>query len=161
LRLSEPLEEALFGRGSAEFNAGALTGPGAWGEDGSLSPAAQVSLEQLYGYLGMPYYPRAVAITRRGGNALYAWTVATDIQARELSNNELEIDVSFPPGETHYMMIRGIRPFAKLQMYNMDYRTDPQFERYDSSGWTYSSQEQTLILKMKHRDQVEQIRIFY
>jgi hypothetical protein len=43
----------------------------------------------------------------------------------------------------------------------MDYRTDPQFERYDSSGWSYSSAEQTLLLKMKHREETEHIRIFY
>jgi len=43
----------------------------------------------------------------------------------------------------------------------MDWRSDSQFERYDSSGWVYYSQEQTLVLKMRHRTQVENIRIFY
>jgi hypothetical protein len=73
----------------------------------------------------------------------------------------LDIAVTFPAGETHYIIIRGIRAFNKIQLYNMDYRTDPQFERYDSSGWSYSAQEQTLVLKMKHRATVEHIRIFY
>jgi hypothetical protein len=43
----------------------------------------------------------------------------------------------------------------------MDFRTDPQFERYDSSGWSYNAQEQTLLLKMRHRATVEHVRIFY
>jgi hypothetical protein len=73
----------------------------------------------------------------------------------------MDIAVTFPAGETHYMIVRGIRAFNKIQLYNMDYRTDPQFERYDSSGWSYNAQEQTLILKMKHRATVEHIRIVY
>jgi hypothetical protein len=59
------------------------------------------------------------------------------------------------------MIIRGIKAFTKIQLYNMDFRTDFQFERYDSSGWSYSTQEQTLIIKMKHRTAVEHIRVFY
>jgi hypothetical protein len=59
------------------------------------------------------------------------------------------------------MMIRGVRPFVRLQLYGINYPSDPQFERYDSSGWVYSPQEQTLLLKMKHRSAVERIRIFY
>jgi hypothetical protein len=59
------------------------------------------------------------------------------------------------------MLIRGLRPFVKIQLYGIDYRTDPQFERYDSSGWSFSSSEQTLLLKLKHRSQVEHIRVFY
>jgi hypothetical protein len=78
-----------------------------------------------------------------------------------LGDDILDIAVSFPAGETHYMIIRGVRPFVKIQLYNMDFRTDPQFERYDSSGWSYNAQEQTLLLKMKHRTTVEHIRIFY
>jgi len=69
--------------------------------------------------------------------------------------------VNFPAGETHYMIIRGMRPFTKIQLYGMDFRTDPQFERYDSSGWSYIAEEQTLILKMKHKTQTEHIKVIY
>ncbi|MDR2110660.1 MAG: hypothetical protein LBP32_05070 [Spirochaetaceae bacterium] len=102
-------------------------------------------------------YPRAAAVGT--ANGVWAWTAAGAIQASQ-TNNVLDISVSFPVGETHYMLIRGIRPFAKIQLHNMDYRTDPQFERYDSSGWSYSAAEQTLLVKMRHRTPVEHIRIF-
>jgi hypothetical protein len=59
------------------------------------------------------------------------------------------------------MIIRGIRSFVRLQLYDMNFRTDPQFERYDSSGWVYIPQEQTLLVKMRHRTTVENIRIIY
>jgi hypothetical protein len=43
----------------------------------------------------------------------------------------------------------------------MDWRTDSQFEIYDSSGWFYHSQEQVLVLKLRHRAAIENIRIIY
>jgi hypothetical protein len=104
------------------------------------------------------YFPRAVPIKSVPG--MWAWTAASSVTS-VMENNVLDISTAFPAGETHYMIIRGVRPFAKLQLYNMDYRTDPNFERYDSSGWSYSSSEQTLILKMKHRTNIEHVRIFY
>jgi hypothetical protein len=103
------------------------------------------------------YYPRAQSA---GTGGVWAWTAASSVLAiRE--GEILDIAVSFPVGETHYMLIRGLKPFRKLQLYDMDYRTDPQFERYDSSGWFYSEADQTLLVKMKHRAPVEHIRIFY
>jgi hypothetical protein len=105
------------------------------------------------------YYPRP-ALIRYGTNGIWAWTAASALSAVQ-ANEVLDIAVSFPAGETHFMMIRGIRPFTKIQLYDMDFRTDPEFERYDSSGWVYSAQEQILALKMKHRAAVEHIRIFY
>jgi hypothetical protein len=119
------------------------------------------------------YRPRAVSI-ETGTSGIWTWTAASSVQARYIQYEEDETDeeapsyttimdiaVSFPSGETHYMIIRGIRPFIQLQLYNIPFRTDPQFERYDSSGWAYSASEQTLVVKMKHRTPVEHIEIFY
>ena len=105
------------------------------------------------------YYPRAVPIGA-SVNSIWTWTAAESVSASQ-ENNILDIAVNFPAGETHYMIVRGIRPFTKIQLYNMDFRTDPQFERYDSSGWSYNPQDQTLLLKMKHRTQTEHVKIFY
>jgi hypothetical protein len=130
--------------------------------DGRVSEASglRVSSARLYRILNPgEYYPRAAGIGS-GVNGIWAWTAASAVTAVQ-ENNVLDISVSFPSDETHYMMIRGVRPFAKIQLYNIDYRTDPQFERYDSSGWVYSAPDQILVLKMKHRVPVEHIRIFY
>jgi hypothetical protein len=105
------------------------------------------------------YSPRALTIGA-WVNGVWTWTAASTVSASQESN-VLDISVTFPAGETHYMVIRGIRAFTKIQLYNMDFRTDPQFERYDSSGWAYIAGEQTLIVKMKHRTTVEHVRIFY
>jgi hypothetical protein len=130
-------------------------------EDGSLQPSMEdrANTFRLYTIFHHDeYYPRAVPIKSAPG--MWAWTSASSI-TNVMENNVLDISVGFPTNETHYMIIRGVKPFAKIQLYNMDFRTDPQFERYDSSGWSYSPSEQTLLIKMKHRTNIEHVRIFY
>jgi hypothetical protein len=122
------------------------------------SPAF-ISTARLYRLLRLGnYYPRALAL----GPAfpgLWVWTASPDIRVvRE--GQILDIVVKFPVGESHYLLIRGIEPFYRLQFYDMDWRTDSNFERYDSSGWTYYAQNQTLVLKVKHRAEVEHIRLY-
>jgi hypothetical protein len=121
--------------------------------------AERLGAARLCRLLSPGSYPRALNIGA-AVNGIWTYTAAPAIQASQ-ANATLDIAVTFPAEETHYMMIRGLKPFVKLQLYNMDYRTDPQFERYDSSGWSYSSEEQTLLIKMKHREETEHIRIFY
>jgi hypothetical protein len=128
----------------------------AQGEITADPQSGEFNSARLYRMLGSGY-PRAVAIGS-SSEGVWAWTAVETSSVRE--NNVLDISVSFTPGDTHYMMIRGIRPFARIQLYGIDYRTDPQFERYDSSGWSYSASEQTLLLKIRHRETVEHIRIF-
>jgi hypothetical protein len=103
------------------------------------------------------HYPRAVWLTDTG---IWAWTVSPSVRASYIEGN-LNIAASFPVNTAHYMIIRGIRPFIKIQIHGMDWRTDSQFERYDSSGWVYYPQEQILILKLRHRTTAENILVFY
>ena len=102
------------------------------------------------------YYPRAASLS----DSLWVWTASQPVTASTIDGN-LNIAFSFPVNSSHYVMIRGVTPFNRIQIHDRDWRSDSQFERYDSSGWIYYSQEQTLILKMRHRAQVETIRIFY
>ena len=103
------------------------------------------------------YYPRAALLT---DNGIWAWTVSPDIRASYIDSN-LNIAVTFPQNMAHYMIIRGVRPFIKIQIHGMDWRTDSQFERYDSSGWVYYSQDQILVLKLRHRTIAENVIVFY
>jgi len=104
------------------------------------------------------YYPRAAQL-RTGG--LWIWSASPTVSAAVREDETINISVSFPANESHYVMIRGVRPFVRIQLYDTNWRSDPQFERYDSSGWIYYPQDQTLIVKMRHRTTVEYIRIFY
>ena len=132
------------------------------GNNGEISespPLADLTTARLYRILNpAEIYPRAVAAGTTGG--IWAWTAAQSITVDQ-KNDAMDFTVRFPAGETHYMILRGIRPFVRLRLYNMDFRSDPQFERYDSSGWVYYPQDQVLVLKMKHRTADELISIIF
>jgi len=103
------------------------------------------------------YYPRAAWLS---DNGLWMWTVSPNTRASYVDGN-LIITTAFQENMSHFVMIRGVRPFVKLQIYDMDWRSDSQFEIYDSSGWVYYPQDQILILKIKHHTASENIRIIY
>ncbi|GHV76758.1 hypothetical protein AGMMS49942_15790 [Spirochaetia bacterium] len=137
-------------------------------ESGDILPTAAdanpLSAARIYRQLRLgDYSVRAVGLgSGSATNGIWTWTAAAGPTANfNQESNFLDISVSFPSGETHYMLIRGIRPFTQIQLYNIPFRTDPQFERYDSSGWAYSPSEQTLMVKMKHRLTTEHILIYY
>jgi hypothetical protein len=104
------------------------------------------------------YRPRALAISPAAAG-LWTWTASPDVAVTQ-EGQILDLTVNFPLGESHYMLVRGVSPFYRLQFYNMDWRSDPQFERYDSSGWVYYPQDRILVLKVKHRSPVEHIRLY-
>jgi len=129
-------------------------------EENDESPSTELTSAKLYRILcPLDTYPRALEIGSSSGG-IWAWTAAQAISGSQ-QGDILDINVTFPVGETHYLIIRGMRTFSRVQLYGMDFRTDPQFERYDSSGWSYYSQEQTLVVKMKHRSPEEHIRIIF
>jgi hypothetical protein len=73
----------------------------------------------------------------------------------------MRITASFPQGDTHYMVIKGIKPFGRIQIYGMDFHTDPRFESYNSSGYKYDAETGTLFLKMRHKAENEDVVIWF
>jgi len=123
-----------------------------------LSAVANGNAGRLHNILNpAEYYPRASLLTNEG---IWAWTVSPTIRAYYTDGN-LNISVAFPANMAHYMIVRGVRPFLRVQIHGMDWRTDSQFERYDSSGWMYFPEDQTLIVKIRHRSTTENVRIIY
>jgi hypothetical protein len=117
-----------------------------------------ISASQLYCTLSPHNYtPKALPL---GINNIWAWTASSNANASYQDGN-LNIFFTFPENMSHFVIIRGIRPFLKIQIHNIDFRSDAQFERYDSSGWIYYSQENILVLKLKHRNTVENVKVFY
>ena len=71
------------------------------------------------------------------------------------------ITLDFPSGETHHAIINGIRPFRRIDIYDISFRTDPKFESYNSSGYVFDAETQTLLLKSLHKVQREAIKFYY
>ncbi|MCL2185160.1 MAG: hypothetical protein FWB86_04800 [Treponema sp.] len=136
--------------------------PAQWSSVGKslvLSAIADNNSGSLYNILNLGnYYPRAALLLQETGH--WAWTISPAVRATYIDGN-LNLAFNFPISASHYAIIRGVRPFIKIQIYDMDWRTDSNFEQYDSSGWVYYPQDQTLVLKVRHRALVENVRIFY
>jgi hypothetical protein len=123
-----------------------------------LSAVANGNAGRLHNILNPTnYYPRATWLTNEG---IWAWTASSSVRMSYIDGN-MNIAVSFPANMTHFLIIRGVRPFTRIQIHGMDWRTDSQFERYDSSGWVYYSGDQTLVLKLRQRLTLENVRIIY
>lgn len=118
---------------------------------------------ELYPVLvhGNNFYPHYLLLKTMEGENVWAWTIATNIQYYRDENLTISLNIDFPVGLSHYMFVRGITPFLRIQIYNMDFRTDPRFEIYNSSGYIYRSAAQSLLLKSRHRDQHEVVRLYY
>jgi hypothetical protein len=122
--------------------------------------ADRLSAAQVYRELGLSgFYPHAAGFGQTISR-VWAWTASPSIKA-SFQSNTLDIYVGFPLGETHYMYIFNVPPFSKIQMRNMDYRSDPRFEQYRAPGWLYSIAEQVLMLKMVQQTSTELIRIMF
>jgi hypothetical protein len=107
-----------------------------------------------------PYYPRAVSFYRQLGPGAWAWTCAPDIRI-DSNQERTVITVDFPAGFSHYMALYGVKPFAKIQLYGLDYNMDASFENYNASGYFYKKAAGALYLKMRHKSRSEEIRLFY
>jgi len=104
------------------------------------------------------FLPRAKAT---GTNGMWAWTVARSVGVSQIANF-MDITVDFQSGQSHYVMLRGVRPFVLLQMHGQNTARNPSFEgNLGVSGWDYFEDEQTLVLKIQHRADVERVRVFF
>jgi len=67
----------------------------------------------------------------------------------------------FPVGSSHYLTLYGVKPFVKIQLYGLDYNMDSGFESYNASGYFYKKAAGAMYLKMRHKAQGEEVRLFY
>ena len=108
------------------------------------------------------YYPHFEKLNvDENGNLAWAWTCAKSIEYKRTSDGSIALDVDFPSGDTHYIIVKGIPQFSSIYIYNMAFRTDPRFETYNSSGYVYKAASQTLLLKSRHKSKIESIVLEY
>ena len=107
------------------------------------------------------FYPHFEKLRMVEGIPVWAWTIARDVNVTVDENRTLYVDIDFPLGLTHYVILTGVNPFLRIQIYNMDFRTDPQFEIYNSSGYVYRASMRGLLLKSRHKSQHEIVKLYY
>ena len=113
---------------------------------------------KFYSYFRLPdYYPRAVPLSSEN---MWAWTAAQSIAVSNVSG-DINLAITFPANFSHHIIIRGVRPFLSLQFNGQTWRSDSQFEIYDSFGWIYYADEQVLVLKVRQNASLVNIRLIY
>jgi len=119
-----------------------------------------ISPESVYPLLKKnPYYQHEISLHKEIAPGAWVLTSA-DIHSIDINNRAAVIDLSFPEGMSHHMIIQGIPPFARMQLYGINWVSDPSFEAY-SSGWAYDAASETLFIKLQHRQERETVRIFF
>ncbi len=107
------------------------------------------------------YYPHIELINSYGKNAVWAWTCAKQIVYSKDDQGAMNLAIDFPMGLTHYVIFKGIPAFEQIFIYDMAFRTDPRFETYNSSGYVYRAETDSLLLKSRHKSQIENVRMSY
>lgn len=100
-------------------------------------------------------------IIKTSASPIVAWTCANTINYEKEIDGSMSLAIEFAEGDTHYVILRGIPQFSKIYIYDMLYRTDPRFETYNSSGYVYRQNTNTLLLKSRHKAKTEVVRFEY
>lgn len=121
------------------------------------------TLSNLYPIIAFDnwYYPHFQKVYADNSNFIWAWTSAKNITRNKDADGSITYTIDFPENLTHYVILKGIPQFATIYIYNMAFRTDPRFETYNSSGYVYKQSTQTLLLKSRHKSQLENVRFEY
>ena len=127
-------------------------------ESSSFDLRTLVNLYPLIAYDNW-YYPHFAFIHTDKKGVMWAWTCAKEIKYAVDEESALNLSITFPLGLTHYVIFKGIPEFSSIYIYNTAFRTDPRFETYNSSGYVYRNTTKTLLLKSKHKSEVEDVRM--
>ena len=129
--------------------------------------ASELSVRTISGIYRMiapdnTYFPHAEILGWYGDSCVWAWTCAQSISCAHDNALTANVLIEFPHEQTHYVIFSGVPDFrGKIEIQGMMFRTDPNFETYNSSGYVYQEGSRSLFLKSRHKSRVELIRLFF
>ncbi len=131
-------------------------------ENGSFERGSEkVSAAKAYMLInGGDRIPHQKAFMGDYKNPIRIWTAAATANVR-LDARGVSLAFPFAASESHYAIVRGIKPFKRLLFSGKEVAGSSRFERSDGSAWFYMSQEQTLLLKLKSPRTTEEVRVVY
>ena len=106
------------------------------------------------------FYPHIVILEETLTEPIWAWTAAQSMTIGTDQTNTSTISLDFPQGDSHYVIINGIKSFKSIEIYGLSFRTDYRFETYNSSGYVYDSKTNTLFLKYRHKAGTEIVKLY-
>ena len=127
----------------------------------SVNSLDTMTLTDIYPILvNNSFYPHYKVLSRNAAGTIWAWT-CTQSMTYSLQNSVATITVTFPKGDTNYAIISGITPFNEIEIYGLSFHSAPRFETYNSSGFIYRENKNTLFLKSRHKSETEIVRLTY
>jgi hypothetical protein len=130
-------------------------------QDGEAEPAADLlSPESIYRLVPSEQYtPAEYPLYSYLYPGSWIWTASrlTDVK---IDDQQYRFFFSFPTGETHYLLIQGIRQMTSMIMHGIPWKSDPEYFRY-TDGWVYDENTQTLFVKLTHRTISEELVLNY
>ncbi len=103
------------------------------------------------------YSPRIIDLSSDLGRGSWLFT-AVESASVTRTDQYLDINVRFPRGQIHHLVLKGVEPFDQVYLHDIRWKSDPRFQKY-SDGWVYDSVNKTLYVKIKHRVTGETVRI--
>jgi hypothetical protein len=117
--------------------------------------------EEVYTLLAAnAFYPHEVSFYRDLAPGVWAWTCSPSLSV-SATDTKYVFTAAFPEGRSHYLVFYGIKPFTNIQLYDIDYSPDAEFEIYDASGYLYKKPSGALYMKMKHKKESETVKLFF
>lgn len=130
-------------------------------QDGEAEPIGDLlSPESIYRLVPSVHYtPAEYPLYSYLYPGSWIWTASrlTDVK---IDDQQYRFFFSFPTGETHYLLIQGIRPMASMIMHGIPWKSDPEYFLY-TDGWAYDESTQTLFVKLTHRKISEELVLNY
>ncbi len=124
---------------------------------------APVTLSHMYPYFisDNPYYPHADVLGYNNGTPVWMWNIIPEKDYSVSADGTITMLFDFPVTEIYHSIITGISPFSGIQIYELDYATDPRFETYNAPGYVYQESTGTLLLRYRQRNEIEEMQLFY
>jgi hypothetical protein len=130
-------------------------------QNGKVEPiGATLSPQSIYDLLpGADYIPKEIPLYAYLYPGSWVWT-ASRLKEVKIDDAQYRFVFSFPVGDTHYLLIQGIRPLTSMVMHGIPWKSDPEYFRY-TDGWVYDESTQTLYVKLTHRLETEELVLNY
>ena len=84
--------------------------------------------------------------------------VAAAVDDVEADGEGVVLRLSFPPGETHYLIIQGLASVSGMRMKGVDWQAAADYGRF-ASGWYFDGETNALYVKLTHDNQLESVSI--
>jgi len=130
-------------------------------QNGKVETAGDaISPQSIYDLLpGSDYTPKEYPLYTYLYPGSWVWTVSRITEVK-IDDTQYRFLFSFPVGDTHYLLIQGIRPLTSMIMHGIPWKSDPEYFRY-TDGWAYDEGTQTLYVKLTHRLETEELVLNY